>query len=114
MSGLDNYVTIKLDKERHLRLTLKGMLEFEEITGRKFLKGFKLKDLGLKDTAVMLWACLIHEDKILKYDDVLCMVDFTNLETILDALAACLTQSLPKATEVKAGGRPLAEKPQTG
>ena len=114
MAGLGNYVTINLDKERHLRLTLKGMLEFEEITGRKFLKGFKLKDLGLKDTAVMLWACLIHEDKVLKYDDVLCMVDFTNLETILDALAACLTQSLPKATEIKAGKPPLAEKPQTG
>ena len=108
---IDKLVTITLDKERHLRLALKGMLEFEKATGLNFRKGFKLEDLDLNEIATMLWACLIHEDKELTYDDVLCMVDFSNLEITMDALTDCLGQSLP---ESKAGGRPLVKKSQRG
>ena len=111
MGEIDKLVTIKLDKERHLRLTLKGMLEFEKLTGKNFLQGFKIKDLGLEDTAVMMWSCLMHEDKELTYDDVLNMIDFGNLEEAMDALRDCLSQSLPEA---KAGASPLAEKPPPG
>ncbi len=111
MSELDKLVTIKLDKERSLRLTLKGMLEFQKLSGKNFLQGFKLKDLGLEDTAMMLWACLIHEDKELTYDDVLGMVDFGNLEKAMDALRDCLSQSLP---EVETGETPLVKKPLRG
>ena len=111
MPELDKLPTITLDKERHLRLSLKGMIGFEKLTGFSLLKGFKLKDLGLEATAAMLWACLIHEDKELTYDDVQCMVDFNNLEATIDALANCLTDSMPDA---KAGGHPLVKKPQPG
>lgn len=111
MPELDNLVKVTLDKERHLRLTLKGMLEFEKLTGKNLIKGFKLEDLGLADTAAMMWACLLHEDKELTYDDVLCMIDFDNLESALDALMDCLTHSLP---EPKAGDIPLAKTPQLG
>ena len=108
---IDTPVTITLDKERHLRLTLKGMLEFEKLTGLNFRKGFKFEDLDLKEITAMLWACLIYEDKELTYDDVLCMVDFDNLGTAMDALTDCLGQSLP---EPKVGGRPLAKKSPLG
>lgn len=105
-------VTIKLDKERHLRLTLKGMLEFEKITGKNLLKGFDLKELTLEDTAALIWACLIHEDKELTYDDVLCMVDLSNLVIATDAVSMCLEQSLPESGGGKA--RPLAKTPPRG
>ncbi len=108
---LDNLVTIQLDKERHLRLTLKGMLEFDKLTGKNLLKGFKIKDFSLKDTAAMLWACLLHEDKELTFDDVLLMVDFSNLMMVMDALATSLSQSIPAT---KARKRPLAKKPHRG
>jgi len=101
--------TIKLDKERHLRLTLKGMLEFEKVTGKNLLKGFDLKKLTLEDTAALIWACLIHEDKALTYDDVLCMIDLSNLVAVTDAVSLCLERSLP---ESKAGERPLAKTPR--
>ena len=104
-------ITIKLDKERHLRLSLKGMLGFEKLTGKNLLKGFRLKELNLGDTAAMLWACLVHEDKELTYDDVCCIVDFNNLEMVLEGLAQCLTQSYP-ANEGNAS--PLAQKSQSG
>lgn len=111
MPEFDELVKVTLDKERHLRLTLKGMLEFQKLTGKNLMEGFKFEDLGLADTAVMLWACLIHEDKELTYDEVLCMVDFNNLGDAMDALVNCLSHSLPKA---EAGDSPLAEKSQPG
>ncbi len=94
---LDKLVSITLDKERHLRLTLKGMLEFEKVTGKNLLKGFKFKDLSLTDVAALIWACLIHEDRELTYDDVLCMVDFRNMQEVSDAVVACINQSFPES-----------------
>lgn len=107
MSGLEKLITIQLDRERHLRLTLKGMLEFERLTGRSLLKGFALKDLTLKDSAAMMYACLLHEDKELTYDDVIGMVDFSNLPTVIEAFYKCINQSVPE-TEEKSK-RPLAK-----
>jgi len=109
MPKLDKLVTINLDKERHLRLSLKGMIAFEKLTGKNLLKGFQLNELTLGDTAAMMWACLIHEDKELTYDDVCCMIDLKNIEVAVAALTKCLTQSLPEAND-----SPLAEKPQAG
>ena len=108
---LDELVTIKLDKERHLRLGLRGMIAFQKVTGKNLLKGFKLNDLTLEDTAAMLWAALIHEDADLTYDNVLDMVDLSKLAEVMTALAECINQALP---QVKAGARPLARKPQRG
>ena len=112
MPEMEELVKIELDKERHLRLSLKGMLTFEKLTGRNLMKGFKLNDLGLGDTAAMLWACLLHEDRELTYDDVCCLVDFNNLERVLSALADCLTNSFPKKEEGTES--PLAETSQPG
>ena len=111
MPELEKLVTIKLDKERHLRLTLKGMIEFGKLTGKNLLKGFKMEDLSLEDTAAMTWACLLHEDDELTYDNVLCMVDITNIVLVMDAVKKCLLQSLPEA---EAGERPLAKTPRRG
>jgi hypothetical protein len=109
---LEELVTIKLDKVRHLRLSLKGMLEFEKLTGKTLLKGFKFKDLTLSDMAALIWACLIHEDKELTYDDVLDMIDTSNMEAASEAVVACVIQSFPEPKEQKA--HPLAETPPSG
>ena len=106
--SLDKLVTVKLDRERHLRLTLKGMVEYERLTGKNFLKGFNFQELTLEDTAGILWACLLHEDKELTFDDVLCMIDLENITVVMEALADCINQSLP---EVEAGESPLVENP---
>ena len=112
MPGIDKLVTITLDKERHLRLTLMGMVGFEKITGKRLLEGFELKDLTLADNAAMLWACLVHEDEELTYNDVLRMVDFSNITPAMEALTTCLIQSLPDAK--KENGHPLVKKPRAG
>ena len=108
---LDKLVTVTLDKERHLRLTLKGMMEFEKITGKNLLKGFIFDDLTVEDSATLIWACLIHEDRDLTLDDVLCMVDLSNYVAVMEAIINCVNQSLPDA---KVGGSPLVEVSQSG
>jgi len=111
MTESETLVTINLDKERHLRLSLKGMLGFEKLTGKNLLKGVNFQELTLEDVAALTWACLIHEDKELEYDDVLLMVDFSNLPMVIEAVSNCMSQSLPEA---EAGENPLAGKPQPG
>jgi len=105
-------VKITLDKERHLRLGLKGMIAFQKLTDKNLLQGFNLKNLTLEDIAALIWACLIHEDKELKYDDVLCMIDLSNITAVTEAVTACILQSLPEAE--KKSGSPLAKKSPTG
>jgi len=112
MLELDKLVTITLDKERHLRLTLKGMLEFEKHTGKNLMKGFKLDGLSMDDSAAMIWACLIHEDKELIYDDVLYMVDLSNITFVMLAVSECIEKSLQEAGEVSE--RPLVKKSRPG
>ena len=75
------------------------MIAFEKLTSKNLLKGFQLNELSLGDTAAMMWACLIHEDKDLTYDDVCCMVDTSNIETAIEALMQCLVQAFPSGEE---------------
>jgi len=113
MPGLDESVKVTLDKERHLRLTLKGMLEFEKITGKNLLKGIDFATLTFKDTAALMWACLIHEDKELAFDDFLCMVDFSNLMMLTQAVVSCINQSMA-TSESSEDSLPLEGTSQAG
>ena len=108
---LDKLVTIQLDKERHLRFTTQGMIEYGKLTGQNPLKGFSFKDLKLEDIIGLLWACLIHEDEDLTYKDVLRMVEIADLENIMGLLAECVNQAFPDVKDTK---RPLARKPRSG
>ena len=108
---LDKLVTIQLDKERHMRLSLKGMIEYGKLTNQNLLEGFNFKSMNLEEVGALLWACLIHEDRDLSLDDVLCMIDVGNLTDVIDALTKCISQSL---VEKKAGKPPLPRKSRPG
>jgi len=104
-------VTVQLDKERHLRLTLRGMLAYETLTGQSLFKGFNPQKLNLREITSMLWACLIHEDKELKYDDVIDMVEIGDIPTLTKAISRCIVESFP---DVKEGEEaPLVPSPQS-
>ena len=38
-------ITVTLDKERHVKMTLGGMKKFQEATGKSLLKGFNVDEL---------------------------------------------------------------------
>lgn len=105
-------VTLTLDKERHLKLTLKGMVEFEAATGKNLLEGLQLTKLSPRDFGALVWACLIWEDRKLQLDDVLCLIEPRNLVKATEALTACLTESFPVPVASKGESSPLlAEAP---
>ncbi len=100
-------VTVKLDKERHLRLTLRGMLKFEELTGGNLFKGFDMAKMTFKERTTLLYVCLIHEDKELTFDNFIDIVDLDNIEMLADALVKCINESLP---DIKGKTGPLIKK----
>lgn len=100
-------VTVQLDKERHLRLTLRGMLEFETRTGGNLFKGFDMKKMTLKERTALLYVCLIHEDKELTFDNFLDIVDLSNINMLADAVGECINESLP---DIKEKTCPLVKK----
>lgn len=97
--------TITLDKERHLRLTMFGMKRFADITGKDILKGLKIEELSTSDWATLIWACLIHEDRELKVDQVLEMIDAGNMFEVMSATTRALSTGFAK----KKADAPLAE-----
>ena len=92
-------VTINLDKERHLRLTLNGMVKFRQTTGKDILKGLDMDEMSSDDIRALLWACLIWEDENLSLDDVGNMIDMRNLLVVLKALPEAIVASFPDQEE---------------
>jgi len=83
-------VTIRLDKERHLLRTMRGMKLFREKTGKSMLKGFDPETLTEDDITAMLWSMLIHEDKGLKIEQVEEMVEGVDAQEVIRAVASAL------------------------
>jgi len=100
-------VKVKLDKERHLKLTLRGMLLFEEKTGNSLFRGFNVSKMPFKDVVTLLWVCLIHEDKELTYDQFVDMVEMSRIKELTNKCMVCITESLP---DIKESAIPLAKK----
>jgi len=103
-------VTINLDKERHMRLSMWGIWAFEELTGIDMLQGFDFGKMSWRERVGVIWACLLHEDKDLRYDDLACMVDVSNITEMSAAALKCIAQAKPD----KESAVPLAEAPPPG
>jgi hypothetical protein len=80
-------VTVTLDKERHLRITLGGIKKFREVTGIDLLKGDKNTDDFSEEHAIaFIWACLLPEDRKLTLEDVGYMINPSQIEEITEAM----------------------------
>lgn len=99
---------LNLDKERRLKLTLRGISEFQQATGRDLMELDDLQDLTPRELYVLLWACLLWEDKELKLEAIPGLIEPVDGITLMTALLECIANSLPEA---KPDSIPLAEKP---
>ena len=99
-------VTVQMDKERQLKLTLRGMLAYEEQTGKSLFTSFDWVAMPNKDRSVLIWACLVHEDNELTYEAFLDMVDVGMLVRLMKAVPEAVMESFPR----REGGKesPLA------
>ena len=89
-------IKIRLDKERTLYLDLRGMKAYQKVTGKSPLKPESFDLNNADDLQAMLWACLLHEDKGLKLEDVEPMVDAHNIRIIQMFLIRALHASFPE------------------
>lgn len=96
MPEITPLATVKLDKERHLKLNLNSMIRFKEVTGKDMIKDFNLEQLESRDILALLWACLIHEDKTLTMEQVGDLISLQDLPAISEALTKALGSSLPE------------------
>ncbi len=109
-------ITVMLDKERHLKLTLGAMLAFQEATGKNLLD-YKVtsgmgKKMTLEDLRAMLWSMLRHEDKAITLDEVGDFIDISNMASIAGAIAETWKAALPEGSKEKV---PLVKRrPSTG
>lgn len=81
-------VTLELDKERHLWFNLNALITVEKETGVKLSE---LSDgMGLDVLRAMLFAGLKWEDKDLTLEYVGELIDFENMQEIMDKLGVAL------------------------
>lgn len=67
-------ITIKLDKDRHLKYGMKALMLIEELTNKPMAK-FNLESVTMKDVCILIHAGLIHEDNTLTLDDTIQIIE---------------------------------------
>ena len=94
-------VSIMLDKERHLLLTLGGMLAFKKETGKDLFDANVTKALekkiDMEDVVVLVWACLIHEDREITVEDVSYLIHIGNVNEVVEVLAEVFALAMPES-----------------
>ncbi|MCF0149148.1 MAG: hypothetical protein HUJ77_12225 [Clostridium sp.] len=87
------FVPIELDKTRNFRYGMKAIAYIEDKLNISISK-IDLTDLTMKDTAIIICAGLIHEDKELTPDKVMDLIDDKdNLFDVIKAMEKALTAS---------------------
>jgi hypothetical protein len=97
--------TVNLDKERHLKLTLRGINEFNQITGVDILTA-DIQDFTPREMMALIWACLMWEDKELKPDSIPLIIENIDATELMNLLLECIINSMP---EVKPETIPLEQ-----
>lgn len=91
---------IRLDKERHMKVTLNALSTFEDMTGRP-LWGIDAEGMTAKELQAFLYACLQAGGEELTYHEVGDLISLDNLAEVADEINKAIEQSMPKGTDKK-------------
>lgn len=94
-------IPIQLDKERHLKFDLNAFAELEELYGDINTAFEAMQKGSIKAIRAMLWAGLIHEDKTLTVEQVGSMIDMSNINEVMSAIAQAISEAMPKVDEAE-------------
>lgn len=93
---------IKLDKVRNFRFGMKAVHLIEKNLKIKSINDLDLDNLSMEDTATVMWAGLVHEDKELTPEKVMDLVDeHSSLVTALNEMGKAFTESFSGGEEPK-------------
>lgn len=102
------YVDIVLDRERKLYLGMRGLQYLANKYGSVKAALGKMSDAellqslskeGLELIFDLLYACLVHEDRGIKIEDIVDNFPLNRMAEILTAVAGAITGNLPKPTD---------------
>lgn len=84
------YKAIELDKARNFKYGMKAISLIEESIGKAITK-IDLNNLTMRETAIVIWGGLVHEDKELTPDKVMDLIDeYSDVTTVLLAAGEAL------------------------
>lgn len=87
------YTPIELDKMRNLRYGMKAISLVEKKLGRPIAK-IDMDSLTMEDSAILVWAGLVHEDPDLTPDKVMDLIDdYSSLQTVMETVSVALTDA---------------------
>ena len=106
-------VTIVLDKERKMKVSLNAMILIEELTGKNLMNGKQQVELSLKDIRCFLYALLKDDDPTLTLEQTGALVTIENMGEITQKISEAWGLAMPKSTAGE-NKTPLAGTPQGG
>lgn len=84
------FTPVELDKIRNFRYGMKPISLIEGKFGKK-LAEIDMENLSMEETAVLIWAGLVHEDKDLTPDKVMDLVDeHSSLPKVLEKMTKAM------------------------
>ena len=96
-----SYTPVELDKVRNFRYGMKAI----SIIEKKFKKPFAKVDfdnLTMEDTATIIWAGLVHEDKNLTVEKVMDLIDEKgNLQQVMQVMSEAMSAAFGGKEEGK-------------
>lgn len=88
-----SFTPIELDKTRNFRYGMKAISQVEKKLKVNISK-IDFEDLSMEDTATIIWAGLVHEDKDLTVDGVMDLIDeHSNIGTVITTMGKALNES---------------------
>lgn len=99
------YTPIQLDKIRNFRYGMKAISMIEKKLKTTVSK-MDFDSLSMEDTATVIWAGLVHEDKNLTPDKVMDLVDeHSNIQTVVEAMGEAFSGAFSNNAEEKTNSK---------
>lgn len=93
------YTPVEMDKTRNFRFGMKA-ISFIEKKFNKPISKVDFENMTMEETATVILAGLIHEDKTLNEDKIMEIIDDKgNLEEVLNAMSKAMQQLGGKSTK---------------
>lgn len=87
------FTPVKLDKTRNFRYGMKALNIIEKVL-KKNLATLNFEEMSIEETATIIWAGLVHEDKELTVDKVMDLIDeYSSLNEVSESMGKAFVQA---------------------
>lgn len=96
------FTPITLDKTRNFRYGMKAFSLIEKTLKVKSISQLDFENLSMEETATIIWAGLVHEDKDLTVEKVMDLVDeHSSIQEVAEVMGKAMTDSMGNENKTK-------------